>query len=66
MCILRVVYTHSESTHVACSVVDVGPFLISLFLQDIIKRESRQGGQRESPDEDGDDSVSEQEKRYLL
>ena len=34
-------------------------------LQDISKRETRQGGQRESPDEDGEE-VSEGEKRIAL
>ena len=33
-------------------------------LQDIIKRESRQGGQRESPDEDGDEVSGERRDLY--
>lgn len=37
----------------------------TLPLQDISKRETRQGGQRESPDEDGDE-VSEGEKGILF
>ena len=40
--------------------------VISVLLapQDIIKRESRQGGQRESPDEDGEDVSGERRDLY--